>query len=503
MKKFEFKKIYAACIMALVGIIALVACRWYGQHYCAGFEEILVTVTSPLKGTDTTAIKDGFATCVPPVALLFGLFVLPAVLWYRIGAKKAHSKTKTIADNLFVAAGCVILLSGLLYVDRHFGISDYAIAKTQQTDVYQKYYVDPDDISITNSGTKKNLILLYVESLETSYASFEEGGGQDINYIPQLTQLAKEEVNFTDDGLLGGFHNTMGSSWTAGALFSSTAAVPYPTGTAVNVQADSFALGVTGLYDILARDGYSQYYMCGSDAYFGGRSSYYQSHGDLTIYDLNTAKKEGFIGEDYHVWWGMEDTKLYSYAKEKILAAAEKEEPFSFTMLTVDTHFPSGYICAECGDSYPTVAENVVSCADRQATEFVNWCRQQDFFEDTIIVVTGDHPRMDKPMPKDTPSYQRTCYAVFVNCDDKTADSKNRLYTQLDMLPTTLGAMGYDIEGDCIGLGVNLFSGKETLAEQLGFDTLNAELTKSSDFLNGMFKKEGLFDKADSLFKEE
>ena len=48
------------------------------------------------------------------------------------------------------------------------------------------------------------------------------------------------------------------------------------------------------------------------------RARYFTHHGVDRIYDVDTAKAEGYIPEDYWVWWGMEDEYLYAYAKDKI-----------------------------------------------------------------------------------------------------------------------------------------------------------------------------------------
>ena len=61
---------------------------------------------------------------------------------------------------------------------------------------------------------------------------------------------------------------------------------------------------------------------------------------------------------------------------------------------------------------------------------------------------------------------------------------KNRQFTTMDMFPTTLASMGVIIEGDQLGLGTNLFSEKQTLAEKYGMDTVNEELVKDSKFFN-------------------
>ena len=56
----------------------------------------------------------------------------------------------------------------------------------------------------------------------------------------------------------------------------------------------------------------------------------------------------------------------------------------------------------------------------------------------------------------------------------------------MDMFPTTLASLGATIEGDRLGLGTNLFSGEQTLAEKLTFDQLNDDLSRKSKFFEKM-----------------
>ena len=58
----------------------------------------------------------------------------------------------------------------------------------------------------------------------------------------------------------------------------------------------------------------------------------------------------------------------------------------------------------------------------------------------------------------------------------------NRQFGTFDLYPTTLAAMGVEIEGDRLALGTNLFSDKETLTEEFGYEYLVEELQKQSDF---------------------
>ena len=83
----------------------------------------------------------------------------------------------------------------------------------------------------------------------------------------------------------------------------------------------------------------------------------------------------------------------------------------------------------------------------------------------------------------DTGEYDRKVYNAFINPAVKPVNSEaetNRQFTTLDFFPSTLAALGCQIEGDRLGLGVNLFSGEQTLSEQYGYDYLFQEIRKQS-----------------------
>lgn len=84
------------------------------------------------------------------------------------------------------------------------------------------------------------------------------------------------------------------------------------------------------------------------------------------IFDYNSALENHSIPEGYKVWWGFEDEKLFSFAKDKALELSKEEEPFNLTLLTADTHFTDGYVCELCNNEFPDQYSNVLSCASRQ-----------------------------------------------------------------------------------------------------------------------------------------
>lgn len=310
----------------------------------------------------------------------------------------------------------------------------------------------------------------------------------DQNYIPELTKLAQQNINFSEDELVGGARSTRGALWTVAGMTAQSAGVPLllPIENNSYDKYEEFLPGCVSIGDLLNEEGYNQEIMAGSDLAFGGRKIFYKQHGDYQMWDHTTAKKTGKIGKKYYVWWGFEDKKLYSFAKEEILNLAKQDKPFNFTMLTVDTHRPSGYKCDLCPNDFDECYENVLACASHQVNEFVSWLQEQDFYEDTTIVIAGDHPTMDNDFI-DT-HYNgvkpRSVYNCIINSAVAASNEKGRKFTTLDMYPTTLAAMGVTVEGNRLGLGTNLFSGEKTLAEQYGYEKMDEELSKMSRFYN-------------------
>lgn len=185
----------------------------------------------------------------------------------------------------------------------------------------------------------------------------------------------------------------------------------------------------------------------------------------------------------------MEDLHLFDFAKQKLTAIAQQEQPFAFTMLTVDTHRPNGFVCEKCVGLWGEQYENVISCSDKQVAAFIDWLKRQDFYENTTIIIAGDHITMDEEyISRNVPDdYDRTVYNCIINSPITTQHNKNRQFVAADIFPTTLAALGCTIEDERLGLGTNLFSGKKTLVEEMGYDAFEEQLAMSSRYYKKHF----------------
>ena len=484
----------AGTLLLLVGFLCLFAAWWYLRTYGnTGFDSILFTLTSSLGGVEGELIRSfllgaGLPTLLCTVVTATVIFHTPRRSFRCYPLKNWAAMALSVVLTLGCVAGALVMTGGHLYIYDMF----------HESAIFEEKYVSPDSVEITFPEEKRNLIYIFLESMETTYFSKEQGGALEYDLIPELYSLAEENVNFSESGGVGGFRSPNGTTWTIGAMVAHTAGVPLKTPPTVDDWQNGygeegvFLPGITNLGDILQEQGYYQSLMVGSVCSFGGRKVYYQTHGADAIYELTTARKDGIVPGDYFVWWGMEDKYLFEYARQELTEISRQDQPFAFSMLTVDTHHIGGYTCDLCGSEYEESYENVMSCSSRQVLEFVEWIRQQPFYENTTIIIVGDHPSMDKGYFERNvdEDHVRRMYNCFINLPFEAEHTKNREFTSLDLFPTTLAALGCEIEGNRLGLGTNLFSGKKTLAEEMTYERFDRDLAKKSDYYAVNFRLE-------------
>lgn len=468
-------------------------------------EEILYHIKSPMGGASESLVQLFILSVLLPAV---GLSVL-LIFFYFLPEKKFPLISRTIffAKKKMYLGFCffiALLFFSLTLIDAWDSISlgSYLSSQLRSSKFIEENYVDPKGIELHFPEKKRNLIYIYMESTELTFMDEAHGGAFPDNLLPEMTALSKEGEDFSGAGeSRNGGIALPGATWTMGAIFAQSTGLPLKISIEQNSMDSqkAFFPSVTAIQDILKEEGYTQKFLLGSVGYFGGRELYMKDHGDVKVEDFSYWKRKNKFPKDYWVNWGFEDEKLYSYAREELSNLAKEDKPFNLTLLTVDTHFPDGYVCRLCQNNYPdNQYANVYRCASRQVTDFVNWIKKQDFYENTTIVISGDHPTMDRDFCDHVPkSYQRKVYTVFLNSAAKRKDRNKREYSTFDYFPTTLAAMGVEIPGNRLGLGTNLFSGESTLTEKFGKEE-KKELEERSDFMI----KLGNIDK-DSAFKQK
>lgn len=478
---YKSAKAYIGIILFIIGIMLLITCIWVSETFGdVSTESIMFQLRTPMTGAGGY-VKDYLINVV--------------LLSIAIGILLFITICKKLKKNIILISGSVIFLLSFVVFAADLGFFEYVYHQIKTTDIYDEYYVDPKKVEITFPENKRNLIYIYMESMENTYKSKEEGGYFDENLIPYMSKLQDENIAFGIDGK--GAHVSSNCDWTIAAMTAMTSGIPLSIPMSDNEYGrwDDFLPGIYNLGDILEKEGYVNEICIGSDSSFAGTDHMFEQHGNYEIMDYVKQGEVGYIKKNYFVWWGVEDKKVYAIAKKEIEKLADSNQPFNFTMATMDTHTEAGYECAKCGDDYEEQYANVIKCADNQINDFVKWIKQQDFYENTTIVIVGDHLSMDPNFFKeiDKTDYERTTYGVVINpyfeSDSDVMKNLNteRVFNTMDMFPTTLAALGVKIEGDRLGLGTNLFSNKKTLSEELGFDYLDDELLLRSIYYEENF----------------
>lgn len=469
------------------------------KFHNVGFEQLLFTLTNP-DGANFDIVWTGILFIfLLSIGVILGIFIIrkvfkflkmSVVFEFGIKSKKFNKKFKydvfKVTKFRQIAWFVVILVLGIFIPISMIDFTTYVKAQKVNSEFFETYYTNPSEVNISFDGEKRNLIYIFVESLESSNVSLENGGLFEKSYIPNLEKIALDNINFSNTENIGGAVQVSNTSWTMAGLVAQTAGIPLKIPIDANAY-DKYSSSLPGAYSlgqVLENNGYKNYFMMGSDAGFGGRKDYFIQHGNYEIFDYYKAIELGYIDKDYYVWWGYEDKKLFSYAKKKLTEIAKNDEPFNFTLLTADTHFTDGYLDSSCEKTFDVLYANSFHCSDNKIDEFINWIKKQDFYEDTTIVIVGDHLTMQEGFYKSGTDKERYIYNVFINSSVDTENSKNRMFSSFDLYPTTLAAMGASIEGNKLGLGVNLFSEEETLLEKLELTKLNEELVKKSDYYN-------------------
>ena len=479
---------YVVCVFtAIIAILAglVVSLVFWVLRTWANLkaDELIYQLNAPMEGTNTDIIMDAVKSCVPVMILC-----LAAVIGLFIIFRK--KKLFWLVMPLVIIASLAAAAGALKHGWDELEMTEYLENKDKDTGFIDGNYISPSSIQMEFPEKKRNLIYIFLESMEVTYADKENGGAFDVNFIPELTTLAQENEDFSgSDSALNGGYDMPSTTWTVAALFAQSSGLPLTISierNSMNTQ-ETFMPNVITTGDILEEAGYNQMFLIGSDATFGGRRLLFTDHGNFTIHDLIYAGDSGRLPKGYYEWWGYRDSLLFEYAKEELEDLSSQEEPFNLTMLTVDTHFEDGFVCDLCGDEFgDNQYGNVMACSSRQVTEFVHWIQQQDFYENTTIVISGDHHTMDGNFCEDVDEdYVRRVYTTIINPAVEVADPANRRdFTTFDMFPTTLASIGVKIQGNRLGLGTNLFSDEPTLLETYGMEEMKVGVSSKSELMD-------------------
>lgn len=246
---------------------------WAGLN----INELMFQIQSPVTGTDPDIIRSFIFSC-----LIASLVILGSVIFLHRIIKRDIVYLISFFLEIIVAS------LSIKYMWNRLDISEYIQNQSTYSDFIDDNYIDPKTTEIIFPENKRNLIYIFLESVENTYADVAHGGAFETNCIPELTDLSLENENFSGNHtLLNGGVALDGTTWTVGAMFGQTSGLPLLIPIAGNDMSTQkeFLPDIITLGDILEKEGYHQSLLIGSDASFGGRDLYFSQHGNYELLD--------------------------------------------------------------------------------------------------------------------------------------------------------------------------------------------------------------------------
>lgn len=481
-------------VLLFLGVFALMSALWFWINYgSVPFEQILFHLRVPMTEGNMGPVFT-YLLVVPVVSLLLTWLFLRLIL---ADIPPKHRRRRRFVLGLRrhrTVISVAIVAIGLVTILQVIGIPSFVLAYINESNEMERYYVDPASVKLTFPEKKRNIIHLMLESMESTYSSREFDGAFNENYIPRLTELAMDPhyLHFSNTDKLGGSLEMPGLAWTTASLVGQTSGIPVkiPIDPSAYRPDQRFIPGALTIGEILRPQGYHLEAMMGSDSSFGGVKAYLEQHGDFRIDDYPAAIRDGLIPPDYHVFWGYEDKKLFKFAKDRLTALSQSDQPFYFHITTIDTHFPEGYVPPGAPQPYLSPYGNAIHCSDQEIYDFVRWFEKQPFYDNTTLVISGDHLSLAHTFFLGMPlGYQRTVYDLIVNPVKMPPEDRrhHRGFCVIDLFPTMLSTAGVKIEGDRLAYGTDLCAERKTLIEELGADGFRDMITPYSSFYSNRF----------------
>ena len=445
------KKLLMDIFSLIFAVFAFVFLFVYLQtHYMWGrvhIEQILINLN---EGLDFASDK-----------LIWGYVISMA-----LGLATAFAVSVILKTNkrLFIVSSTVCL-----FVLWQIGVFSYLLNKKVYSAIYETEYIFPQNLTYHFPAQKRNLIVIYLESGEENYATDLE-----TNIIPNISRLAQNNLSFE------GFHQIVYQDYTIAAMIESMCAVPYRGSKLKGYEGyQNFLTSLVCYPEILQKNGYETVFIKGADIDFARTGLFMRAHGfDVAMGASELNEKYAYpLKENKGGFGGYNDATLYKMVKEELLRLSENSKPFFLSFLTLDTHAPDYFLSPVCKDN-ALGKKDIVLCGDKMLADFIGWLEAQPFYENTTVVVLGDHPEtgINRLYPK---LQNRRIINFVLNPSPDFQKVVHTGWTTLDVAPTVLNAAGISFDEKGFGLGRSLFSDKQTLYEKFG-RKLETELLKSS-----------------------
>ena len=312
--------------------------------------------------------------------------------------------------------------------------------------------------------SKRNIVILIVESFGREYIGAlnkDLEGGHYQGYTPCVDRLISQSVTFR--------YSYSNGRKSIDGMPSILCSIPMFVEPFILTPASMNDF--TGLAGILADEGYQTAFFHGAQNGSMGFQAFARKTGFQHYY--GRTEYEATKGtNDFDGTWAIWDEPFLQYYAEEM---TKMKEPFMTAVFTASSHHPFA-IPDQYKSQFPEGDLEIHKCiryTDMAIGKFFETAKKQKWFENTIFVLTSDHPNMSNHAAYQTDLGGFASPIIIFDPQRPEGEIQDKIAQQIDIMPTLLGLLGYQ---------------KPYLA--FGIDVVNtpAEDTWAVNYLNGIYQ---------------
>jgi lipoteichoic acid synthase len=303
----------------------------------------------------------------------------------------------------------------------------------------------------------KNVIMISLESTQ-SFVINQKVNGQEIT--PFLNEFIKESYYFEN------FYHQTGQGKTSDSEFIvENSLYPLSRGAVFFTHSGNEFKATP---EILSQNGYFTASLHANNKSFWNRDIMYKTLGYNRFYSMIDYN----IREDNSVGWGLKDKDFFEQSIEHL---KNMPKPYYAKFITLTNHFPfeideeDKFI--EPYNSSSNTLNNyfpTVRYQDEALKHFIQRLKEEGLYEDSIIILYGDHygisenhnKAMGQYLGKEITPFESTQLQrvpLIIHIPDKKGKVISKVSGQIDIKPTLLHLLGVDTKQD-IDFGSDLFA---------------------------------------------
>ncbi|SFL82282.1 Phosphoglycerol transferase MdoB [Gracilibacillus orientalis] len=303
----------------------------------------------------------------------------------------------------------------------------------------------------------KNVIFISLESLQ-SFVIDNTLHGEEVT--PFLNSLIDESYYFENF-----YHQTEQGKTSDSEFIVENSLYPSPRGAVYFTHAQN---DYHSLPEIMGENGYNSAVFHSNNKSFWNRDVMYDNIGYDHFYDENAYE----VTDENSVGWGLKDKDFF---KQSIKYMQQMEEPYYSKFITLTNHYPFELdeedATIEKYDSNSNTLNSYFQTArymDESVEEYFDYLKEAGIYEDSIIILMGDHygisdfhkkammQYLDKEEYTDYLHVQLQRVPFFVHIPGQDGEVMSKIAGQIDVKPTILNLLGIDDSND-LSFGTDLF----------------------------------------------